>query len=150
MKIIAAVFVLFFAFPALSQDIEQSNKKSFLIILATKNYSKALKRAQLACNDLGITLNLRNMYRKPEGGLTSSEVCGCGERHGYVPRGRFDDGEYISIEYTDQFNSFEDGYYIVVVSSGARSEVEEFLPKVQKHFDHAYIKDDYVHLGCMH
>lgn len=128
----------------------QTQKTSFLIIKSTKNYSSALKKAQLACNKLGWVLKLNGNYEDKENGLTNSEVCGCGNEHGYIPRGRYDAGNYISIEYSTAYEGFTEGYYIVVVSSGAREEVQKVLSKVQKHYSDAYIKDSDVYVGCMH
>ena len=124
--------------------------RSFLIIKSTTNYQKALKKAQLACNDLGLTLELRgNIYDKEEG-LANTVECGCGEEHGYFPRGRYDDGDYISIEYSSAYTGFAEGYYIIIVSSGDRSEVKKLLPKAQQFYPDAYIKDSKIYMGCMH
>ena len=129
---------------------EQTVEKSFLIIQSTKSYNKALKKAQLACNKLGITLNLRNLYADKEKGLTTNEVCGCGEKHGYLPRGRFDDGKFISIEYSSAYKGFTPGYYMVIVASGDREELNTYLPKVKKHYKDAYIKNTSIYMGCMY
>jgi hypothetical protein len=125
-------------------------KRSFLIIKSTKNYQRALKTAQLACNNLGLTLELRNNYYDKEEGLANSEICGCGEMHGYFPRGRYDDGNYISIDYSSAYTGFAEGYYIVIVSSGNREDVKKLLPKAQKFYSDAYIKDSKIYMGCMH
>lgn len=145
-----SIILLNFQF-SFAQDSNQIMSKSFLIISSTKSYGHALKRAQLACNKLGYTLDLRSMFEdRKNGGLTTNEVCGCGENHGYFPRGRGDDGNYISIEYSDYFDGFSEGYYIVVVSSGNREEVDAVLPKVKEHYNDAYVKNAPVYLGCMH
>lgn len=128
----------------------QTKKTSFLIIQSTKAYNPALKTAQLACNKLGLTLDLKGNYKDEKNGLTNSEICGCGESHGYLSRGRYDDGHYISIEYSSAYDEFNKGYYIVVVSSGDRKKVESILEKVQMHFKDAYIKNADIYMGCMH
>ena len=124
--------------------------KSFLIIKSTKNYDKALKKAQLACNQLGLTLKLNGNYYDKEEGLANSSECGCGELHGYFPRGRYDDGNYISIEFSSAYDGFAEGYYIIVVSSGNREDVKLLLPKAQQFYADAYIKDSKAYMGCMH
>ncbi len=142
---------LLFNFTSPYQDIpSQSVSKSFLIIKSTKNYSSALNKAQLACNKLGTTLNLRNLSEDKEEGLSTSETCGCGTNHGYLPRGRYDDGQYISIEYSSAFEGFTPDYYMVVVASGERATLKKYLPEVQKHYKLAYIKDTDVYMGCLH
>ena len=136
-----------------SLDLPQQEpyvQKSFLIVMSTKNYDRALSKAQKVANTLVVPLNLRNIIKDPEGGLTSNEVCGCGEQHGYIPRGRADDGKYISIEYSTAYQGFTPGYYMVVVASGQRNELEDLLPTVQKHYKDAYIKNAEVYMGCMH
>lgn len=153
-KIVFIIFSLFLSLASVFAQDDYENPmetKSFLIIISTKNYKRALTKAQLACNDLGLHLDLNNTYRdKENGGLTSSKVCGCGEQHGYVARGRSDDGNYISIEYSDAFEGFTPGYYIVVVSSGYREDVGKLLPEVKEAYKDAYIKDSEVYVGCMH
>lgn len=128
----------------------QEVSKFFLIVNSTKSYSAALKSAQKAANKMGIPMNLRNCYKDKEEELTSKEVCGCGEKHGYIPRGRGDDGEYISIEFSSSYENFAPGYYIVVVSSGEEEAVKPLLSKAQKFNKSAYVKKSNVYMGCMH
>ncbi len=128
---------------------EMSIEKSFLIIKSTKSYKSAFKTAKTAAAKLGIELRLSGIYDK-ENGLTNLDTCGCGEVHGYLPRGRFDDGHYASIEYSDYYSGFTKGYYIVIVSNGNRSDVKTFLPAARKYYHDAYIKNTKVYVGCMH
>jgi hypothetical protein len=55
-------------------------------------------------------------------GLTFSEDA-CknefGEYPCYVPRGRWDDGVYISVEHSSSYQGLEEDRYIVVLASGA-------------------------------
>lgn len=133
-----------------SQEYDPYVSTGFLIILSTKNYEGALKLAKEACTNLSLDFNSRGLYADAELGLNSDEICGCGETHGYIARGRSDDGNYISIEYTDAYETFSDGYYIVVVASGKRSELKPTLKKVKQHYKDAYIKNSDVYIGCMH
>lgn len=135
--------------PTLAQD-DPYVTKSFLIISSTKKYNKALSKAQKAANSLVIPLDLRGATKDPDGGLTSTQVDESGEKVGYWPRGRYDDGEYISIEFSSAFEGFTPDYYIVIVASGERSSLEELLPKVKKYFKDAYIKDTRVYMGSIH
>ena len=125
-------------------------EKGFLIILSTKDYDSALKRAEDASEQLGLDFKTRGYYPDEESGLKSDEVCGCGESHGYIARGRYDDGEYVSIEYSSSFKSFADGYYIVILASGRRKDLKPFLTKVKAFYNDAYIKNSKVYIGCMH
>lgn len=146
MKKLLLTILLFISVQLNAQEVS----KSFLIVSSTKNYSAALKSAQKAANKMGIPMNLRNCYKDKEEGLTSSEICGCGEKHGYIPRGRGDDGQYISIEYSSSYENFSPGYYIVVVSSGEEEAVKSLLTRAQEFNKSAYVKKSNVYMGCMH
>jgi len=124
--------------------------RAFTVILSTKKYDSALKVAKEASKKLGLEYKTRGNYPSEQGGLTSDDVCGCGLKHGYIERGRNDDGQYISIEYSSNYVSFADGYYIVIVSSGDRKDLVQQLPKVKDHYHDAYIKNEMVYFGCMH
>ena len=144
--------ILIIALACLTTNIAnaQTQKTSFLIIKSTKNYNSALKKAQLASKELGWTLDLGGNFQDKEDGLTNNEICGCGNDHGYIPRGRYDSGNYVSIEYSSAFEGFSKGYYVVMVSSGDREKVESVLIKVKTYYKDAYIKDADVWIGCMH
>ncbi len=66
----------------------------------------------------------------------------------YVPRGRYDDGIYISIEYSNSYENFKDGYYIVIAASG--DDVKEYLKPVKEVVKDAYVKSSKVYIGCLH
>ena len=144
------IFFLLVVSSSLNAQENFTTDQSFLIIQSTRSYDAALRKAQAACNKLGIPLNLNGNYADKEKGLSNSSVCGCGEKHGYIPRGRGDSGDYVSIEYSSAFATFSKDYYIVVVASGNRSDVAQSLPKVKKVYEDAYIKDAPVYMGCMH
>ena len=94
---------------------------------------------------------LRGLHPNREIGL-SREVDICeDEGYGYpcyIPRGRYDNGVYISVEYSDAYKGFAKGYYIVMVASG---EVDKSLLKqIRTIVPDAYIKKSAVYMGCMH
>ncbi len=128
-------------------------KKSFVIIQSTKTYSAAKATANRAAKGLKLKLDLRNLKPHKTAGLTDAKnEC---EDNGweypcYVSRGRYDEGEYVSIEWSDAFKNFTKGYYIVIVYSGNKKEANATLKKVKKVFADAYVKDDEVYMGCMH
>jgi hypothetical protein len=123
---------------------------SYLILLSTKSYSAAMYAAKQARAKLDLPINYRGYVFDFKEGLKDTTACGCGEIHGYVPRGRFDDGNYISIEHTNSFTEFANGYYIVVAASGDRKKINPTLAKAKEFFADAYIKDAEVYIGCMH
>ncbi len=143
------------------QDVECYAVKDFLIIYTTKDYASALSTAQKASKSLNIKLDLRNL--KPDKdtlqGLTlpadtclaisrryDSEDSSC-----YYARGKFDDGIYISIEYSNQYLGFSRGYYIVMAgSSGDKStnNLDATLKKIKAKYPDAYIKKSKVYMCC--
>ena len=90
MRKIILIFIICLTYPLQAQ--EPISKKSFLIIYSSKNYNSALKIATDARKKLNLEINLRGYYEDKENGLKTDSVCGCGEIHEYIPRGRFDDG----------------------------------------------------------
>ncbi len=148
-KMLFTLFLLF-SISLKAQNDSNTVDQSFLIIQSTKSYNAALRKAQAACNKLGVTLNLNGNYADKEKGLTNSHVCACGLQHGYIPRGRGVSGNFISIEYSSAFEGTAEGYYLIVVSSGSRENIDNFLPEVKEHYSDAYIIDSPVYTGCMH
>lgn len=122
----------------------------FMIILSTKDYSEAFKKAEEASALLKLELKLNGNFPGKKGGLDNDEVCECGIQHGYIARGRYDAGMYVSIEHTNSYEQFTDGYYIVVVGSGKRTELNKYLIAIKKQYPTAYIKNSDVYVGCMH
>lgn len=130
---------------------------SFVIIISTKSYDAALKRAKEASEKLGYPLDLRGLHANKEIGLSFSrevcedEICGGGLNYPiYIPRSDWGEDKYISIEYSDAFARFTKGYYIVVVASGEKGApvVKEALTEAKKHYKDAYAKTCSVYMGC--
>ena len=126
-------------------------EKNFLIVKSTTNFEEARKFGETAAYKLGLNSVITDCEPHPTKGFTCEWECGCGETHaGHVPRGRYDDGEYVSVEFSSAYNEFEDGYYIVVVASGSQKTVQKPLSKTQILYQDAYIKSANVYHGCMH
>lgn len=149
-KIVLFTLVLLCVFASKAQEDYNFIKQSFLIIHSTKDYSAALETAKDAEDKLGLEYRESEYIPDETEGFISDVVCGCGEIHGYFPRGSHDDGNYISIEYSSSYDGFSEGYYIVIVSSGQKFTVKKLLPLVKKSFAQAYIKNAEVYVGCMH
>jgi len=166
--IISAIVSFTFAAPGSTDKTEvtslieeQSIEKQFLIIKSTRDYKDALMTAQQASTTLGIKLDLRDLTENKESGLTlSKEICEK-EEGGvapgwpcYLARGRWDDGTFISIEYSSAYEGFRKGYYIVVVATYPKDdesgELAAVLKKAKIHFPDAYVKTEKVYMGCMH
>lgn len=134
------------AYPSGSINITNS----YLIIQSTISYSAAEYTAKSVSEKLGIPIDYRGYAFDFKQGLKSTETCGCGEVHGYIPRGRNDDGMYVSIEHTSSFNKLQDGEYLVVAASGKKKNLTSFLTKTQKLFKNAHIVEAEVYIGCLH
>jgi len=141
------------------QSYESSMTKdySYVIVMSTKSYDDALKRAEEASKELEYTLNLRDLHPNTETGLalpveTCESICGGGvvEYPCYLPRIDWTDTKYVSVEYSDGYEGFTKGYYIVIVASGAKNhpEVKEALNEAKSLYSDAYIKTCGVFMGC--
>ncbi len=137
-----------------AQDVEPQPyvKKEFCIILSTKNYSEAKKIALQAAKKTGIVTDFRGLVPNKKTGLTTPKIdVPEGEDYPqYYSRGRYDDGEFLSIEYSNAFDGFAKGYYIVVACSGSKEITIATLKKVKPFYKSAYIKQTEVYIGCMH
>ena len=100
---------------------------------------------------LGVKIDLRGYDEDPEMGLTTLTPC-C-EFHNYIPRGRYDGGDYISIELGEPYQAAEK--YVVIISSvamggEAEKDLEKLLSKAKKFYKDAYVKEVKVYIGCIH
>jgi hypothetical protein len=136
-------------------DVESSPfvKTWFCILYSTKNYADAKKFAQTCSKQLHFKLDFRGLSPNKETALTMTKK-ECKENSfeypAYVARGRYDNGEYISIESSDAFKGFAKNYYIVIANSGNKEEVDKTLLKVKATYKTAYMKQSEVYMGCMH
>jgi hypothetical protein len=130
---------------------------SYVIIISTKSYSAALERAKEASEKMGYPLDLRGLEPNSEMGLSlPEEVCGslCGDDEivfpQYLPRSSWGDTKYVSVEYSDSFDGFTKGYFIVIVASGEAGDpiVDEAVKDAQKFYKDAYAKTCGVWMGC--
>jgi hypothetical protein len=156
MKTYFLLIILILSIPKIfAQEESETVTKGYVIVAAGKNYEAIKKQAEQVAQKTGYKLNLRDLeYNKTEGLTFSKEIC---EEQGmeypaYIARGRWDDGEYISVEYTNAYESFTPGYYIIVASSHDKgnAELQNSLQHVKKHYKTAYIKYADVYMGCIH
>ncbi|XOV68028.1 MAG: hypothetical protein ACFHU9_02420 [Fluviicola sp.] len=130
---------------------------SFVIVISTKSYDAALKRAKEASEKLGYPLDLRGLHANKEFGLSFSkevcenDICGGGLSYPiYIPRSDWGSEKYVSVEYSNAFEGFTKGYYIVVVASGEKGApvVKKALTEAKKFYKDAYAKTCGVYMGC--
>ncbi len=133
-----------------SQDLNV--EKGFVIIQSSKDYDSALETVKDARKKLNLKIDLRGYKPHKDEGLYTDIECGCGSTHDYVARGHSDDGKYISIEYSNMYQGFSEGYYIVVIASERKDGdvLKESLKLARKFYPDSYIKNTSVYIGCMH
>ena len=138
--------------------INQYQDVSFVIAASETSYSQAVLKAATLAEQSGILFNTGGvnfdpMHKETNGGLTySKSEC---ENNGweypcYVSRGRWDDGAYITIEYSSAIKGFTPGLYVVIAASGEQKDVMPSLTTVKQFVPDAYMKTSSVYLGCMH
>jgi hypothetical protein len=151
----ALIILLFLSFKLWAQDEEPYLKKYVLIAHAGKDYSKAIDVAKKLSTQLKLKIDLRGLKPNEELGLSDNKTI-CEERFGsfpcYVSRAQFPDGQYISIEFSDSYQDFAKGYYIVVVAQYQKknTKLTSLLSKTKRIVPDAYIKQTAVYTGCMH
>ena len=136
---------------------EMTKDFSFVIIISTPDYDAALERAKDASEKLEYPLDLRGLHPNEEMGLSlPEEVCTaiCGgdvvEYPQYLPRNDWGETKYVSIEYSNGYDGFNPGYYIVIVASGEKGDpiIQEALEESQQFYEDAYAKTCGVWIGC--
>lgn len=160
LKIIGFVLFLGSSFSVFAQDEAEDitlggpyADMSYVIVHSTKDYDASLKMAKEASKQLGFKLNLRDYYEdKENGGLKTDVECGCGEIHEYWPRSDYQTQKFVSIEYSNGFEGFTKGYYIVVIANGEKKnrDLKKILRQARKHYKDAYAKTTSVYMGCSH
>jgi hypothetical protein len=138
-----------------AQEIDNWTIKSFVVVKMNKQYEDAKRDAIEASRQLKLRIDLRGLSYNAEEGLSLSEAECDSNGWSYptnYPRGRFDDGNYVSIEWSNAFDHLTKGNYIVVVSSGEKKKpsLRNMLDKSLKFFPGAFIANSKVYMGCVH
>ena len=127
----------------------------FIILRSTRSYQEALVFADEAAKKLGIHLDLRGLTYDPAHGLTWPKEKCTNPLYPfpfYLARGRFDAGVYVSIESSDAYTGFAEGYFLVIAASGPpnSSDSKQVLTNAREFYPDAYSKVAPVYHGCMH
>lgn len=156
-KTILITVLALFSFSVFAQEEleNQIQKTGFVIIYASQKYEAAKKTAEEAALKLGYELNFRGLEQHQHAGLTfTKKEC---ETHGFeypafVPRGRGGGEQFVSVEYTNHYDGFATGYYIVVVADSYKGSplLDEALAHTKKSYPTAYIKYADIYVGCIH
>jgi hypothetical protein len=130
-------------------------RKSFVILRATPSYSEARALAVAAAERLAIRLDLRELVPDASAGLTFSRDA-CANEFGdfpcYVPRGRWDDGVYLSVEHSSSYEGFDEGLYLVMLASGSPRDrtIGAAVRRAKGPYPDVSVKTAPVYVGCIH
>lgn len=138
--------------------LNQYAEVSFVIAASEKSYAQALLKAATLSEQSKIMfrsngINFDPSHLDKDGGLTyaQSECEGNGWDYPcYESRGRWDEGTYITIEYSSAIQGFTPGLYVVIAASGTKDALKPTLQTVKKFVPDAYMKTSSVYIGCMH
>ena len=132
-------------------------KKDVVILQSAKSYQVALQTARQAASRLHIPLDLEGYRPHTSEGLTMSKAdCASNgfEYPTYVPRGYglVADSAFVSIEYSNGYDGFAKGYYLVVAAVGqpGSAAVRQTSAASQRWYADAYTKRTTVYISCMH
>ncbi len=142
---------------AAAQDFNTMVPKEIVILHSTKDYAAALKTAKEAAVHLGKKLDLESNHPNKQLGLSMTKSdceANAYEYPCYTARGdgSAENSDFVSIEYSDAYEGFAKGYYIVVAAIGKPRSViiKNAIAAAKKWYKDAYAKRTSVWLGCMH
>ncbi len=144
--------------PALAQTAYNTEvPKDIVILQSTRDYATALATAKQAAARLQRPLKLAGNRPNKELGLSASRADCAGAGYDYPcyqPRGQggAENSDYLSIEFSDGYAGFAEGYYIVVAALAppGSAALRQALARVQRAYPAAYAKRTAVWFGCMH
>jgi hypothetical protein len=152
-----AMLLMTFGRHADAQEWNTTIPKDIVILQSTKNYTAALTTAREAAARLGKKLEMEDNHPNKVLGLSMSREDCTGNGYDfpcYTARGdgNTEDSDFISVEYSNAYEGFAKGYYIVVAGIGdpGAASVKQTLANARKWYKDAYAKRTKVWHGCMH
>ena len=136
---------------------DQYQDVTFVIAASEKSYSQAVLKAATLAEKSGILystngINFDPQHKGDNGGLTYSKSECESNNWGYpcyVSRGRWDEGMYITVEYSSAIQGFTPGLYVVIAASGNKDTLVPSFNTVNHFVPDAYMKTASVYVGCM-
>jgi hypothetical protein len=146
--------------PAVAQEGPASDRKwtedkEFVIVASARSFTEAARLASDAGMALYLKQDLRGVAEDKKIGLTfSKEEC---EKNNwdfpcYVPRGRFDDGIWVSVEHSSGYEGFAPRLYLIIIASAPVHDpmIKVALDMARKQYPKAYAKRAAVYMDCIH
>ena len=136
-------------------DAKWIEHKEFVIVGSAGTFAEATRLASDASIALGLMKDLRGLAENKEIGLTfPKEECARNnwDYPCYLPRGRFDDGIWVSVEHSTGYKGFSRGLYIVIAASASVGDpmIKIALQRAKKEYPKAYAKRAPVYMDCIH
>ena len=159
MRLFVLIVMLLTGFSRIAgaQEWNTTIPKEIVILQSTKDYNAALKTAKQAALRLGKKLDVEYNHPNKTIGLSKSkEDCASNgyDYPCYTARGNGNtaNSDFISIEYSNAYESFAKGYYIVMAGIGdpGAASVKRTLGNARKWYKDAYAKRTRVWFGCLH
>mgnify|MGYP000844699870 FL=1 len=155
MKIRMLIVLFLFTKAASAQEFNSSVSKNIIILLSTKNYAVAKKFAVEAGKKLQKEVKFGGLTPNPKSGLTMNRTdCETFGYPCYIARGEGNaaNTNHISIEYSNAYEGFAKGYYIVVagIADPKSEDLAMELQKIRRVYKNVYAKQTKVWFGCLH
>ena len=131
--------------------------KDIVVLQSTRDYAAALAGAKQAAARLKRPLQLAGNQPNKALGLSASKAACEGDGYDYpcyTPRGtgNAQDSDYVSVEFSNGYEGFAKGYYIVVAAlvPPRSADLRQTMTRIHRAYPTAYAKRTTVWFGCMH
>ena len=132
--------------------------KAFVVLATADSYAHALRSARRASQELGLRIDLRGLRFHKAGNTLTFGRATCdndaafGSYPCYLPRGRWDDGAYLSIELADHYSASARARFVIVAASGDASDpvLKAMLRKARATFPAVRLEAMPIYMGCIH
>jgi len=134
---------------------KQEVDKDFVVLPSVSSYRAARQQARDAATRLHLKLDLRDASPTKDKQLTFSKAtCDVNEWSYpcYVERGRYDDGQWVSVEIANTFDDGPPDEYVVVLASGPKDDsgMRALVDRARSDYPEVHIETKEVYLGCIH
>ncbi len=154
LKVFALFFLVSFKVSAqYSEGLSPFMKTDFLIAFSSKDYAQARVFAEKLAKSIEVEFNDRGLVLQEDGRLLFPVSEEDEMEPMFLQRGRGSEGSiFVSVERSDDYMHFTEGYYLVVVANGNRKtdEMKALLREVRRFAPDAYFKETEIYMGCTH